>query len=115
MKILTTSTEAQTLSFIPRAYASSGSLILRDDSTNEVLTSSETLTKVGEYLTISKVFSLVEGRYYDFKVVVSGDVIFKGKIFCTDQTIDQDTNNYYSVNKDVYETEDSYDNDYIII
>jgi hypothetical protein len=115
MKILTTSSEAQTLSFIPRAYSTSGSLVLRDDSTNEVLTSSETLTKVGEYLTISKVFSLVEGRYYDFSVVVSGDTIFKGKIFCTDQDIDQDANEYYSVNKDVYDTENSYDNDYIII
>ena len=115
MKILTTSSEAQTLSFIPRTYASSGSLVLRDDSTNDVLTSSETLTKVGEYLTISKVFSLVEGRYYDFSILVSGNTIFKGKIFCTDQVIDQDTNDYYSVNDGEYETQNSYDNYYIIL
>jgi len=98
MKILTTSAEPQTLSFIPRTYAFSGTFVIRDDSTNDVLTSSETLTKVGEYLTISKVFSLVEGRYYDFKVVVGGVDIYRDKIFCTDQVINQDSNFYYSVN-----------------
>ena len=98
MKILTTSAEAQTLSFIPRTYAASGTLVIRDDSTNVVLTSSETLTKVGEYLTISKVFSLVESRFYDFKVVVDGVDIYRDKIFCTDQVINQDSNFYYSVN-----------------
>lgn len=98
MKILTTSAETQTLSFIPRSYPASGTLILRDDSTNVVLTSSETLTKVGEYLTISKVFSLVEGRYYDLKVVSNGVDIYRDKIFCTDQVINQDSNFYYSVN-----------------
>jgi hypothetical protein len=98
MKILTTSAETQTLSFIPRSYPASGTLILRDDSTNVVLTSSETLTKVGEYLTISKVFSLVEGRYYDLKVVSNGLDIYRDKIFCTDQVINQDSNFYYSVN-----------------
>ena len=66
--------------------------------TNVVLTSSETLTKVGEYLTISKVFSLVEGRYYDLKVVSNGLDIYRDKIFCTDQVINQDSNFYYSVN-----------------
>lgn len=98
MKILTTSAETQILSFIPRSYPASGTLILRDDSTNIVLTSSEALNKVGEYLTISKVFSLVEGRYYDLKVVSNGVDIYRDKIFCTDQVINQDSNFYYSVN-----------------
>ena len=44
-----------------------------------------------------------------------GTIIYKDKIFCTDQAIDQSVNNYYSVNKDVYKEETSYDNDYIII
>ncbi len=42
------------------------------------------------------------------------DVIYKDKIFCTDQTINQDTNNYYSVNKDEYVSK-SGNNDYIVL
>lgn len=115
MKHLTTSTDAQTVLFIPRAYATEGTLVLRDDSTNNVSTEVVTLGKSGEYMSLSHAFSLVEGRYYDFKILVSGEVIYKDKIFCTDQDIDQDTNDYYSVNKNVYISEDSFDNDYIII
>lgn len=115
MKHLTTSTDAQTVLFIPRAYATEGTLVLRDDSTNNETTDAVTLGKSGEYMSLSHAFSLVEGRYYDFKILVSGEVIYKDKIFCTDQDIDQDTNDYYSVNEGEYTTEDSFDNDYIII
>jgi len=43
------------------------------------------------------------------------DIIYKDKIFCTDQTVDQENNDYYTMNSGEYTTEDSYDNDYIII
>jgi hypothetical protein len=66
-------------------------------------------------MSLTHSFSLTEGRFYDMKVLVSGNVIYRDKIFCTDQDIDQDTNDYYSVNKDVYISEDSFDNDYIIL
>lgn len=42
------------------------------------------------------------------------NVIYLDRIFCTDQTIDQDTNNYYSVNKDEYVSK-SGNNDFIIL
>ena len=40
MKVLTTSTDAQTLKVIPREYVGTVTLKLRDDSTNEVTTAS---------------------------------------------------------------------------
>ena len=42
-------------------------------------------------------------------------IIYKDKIFCTDQTINQANNNYYTVNSGVYTTENSFDDDYITI
>ena len=64
---------------------------------------------------INNQYNLVEGRFYDLTIKEGSVVIYKDKIFCTDQTIDQETNNYYSINENVYTTENSYDNDYIII
>jgi len=115
MKHLTTSADAQTLLIIPRSYAIEGSLVIRDESTNTETSDVVTLGKTGEYMSLSHSFSLIEGRYYNFKIVVAGEVIYKDKIFCTDQDIDQSNNDYYSVNDGDYITEDSYNNDYIVI
>lgn len=115
MKHLTTSTDAQTILVIPRAYPLTGTLVLRDDSTNVETSEEVSFTTSGEYLSLSHAFSLVEGRFYDLKLEDAGEVIYRDRIFCTDQEVDQDTNDYYSVNKNVYISEDSFDNDYIVI
>jgi hypothetical protein len=141
MIILTTSTGEQTLQVIPREYPNEITLTLRDDSTNtEVSYSLEnqewqdynnewevanfnwndsgvSFYEDNGYLYIVVELGLVEGRYYDLSIKdnSNNNIIYKDKIFCTDQTINQDTNNYYSVNTNQYVTEDSYDNDYIII
>lgn len=138
MKILTTSTGEQTIRIIPRSYPDDVTLILRDDSTNEIVTYTldsmewENTDEVWNavdlnwndaggyfeengYLVINNQYNLVEGRFYDLTIKEGSVVIYKDKIFCTDQTIDQETNNYYSINENVYTTENSYDNDYIII
>ena len=147
MKILTTSANAQTLSFIPREYPASIKMTLRDTSTNTTETvDTLTLTKTNDKASISTSFSvagsaLVEGRFYDLTiikgtgalwnslqtqwqlatanwgaVISSESVIYLDKIFCTDQTIDQSDNSYYSINNGEYTQTTSYPNDdYIII
>lgn len=115
MKVLTTSTDPQTLSVIPRSYPTSVTLKLRDDSKNTTSTYTVATSNVEGYLTLSNAFTLVEGRFYDLTILDGLDVIYKDKIFCSDQDIDQDLNDYYSVNKDVYVSEDSRDNEFIII
>jgi len=115
MKHLTTSASAQTLKIIPRSYASTVSMILRDDSTNTSTTYGSISTSTDKnYLVISKALSpvLVEGRFYDMTVKEGASVIYKDKIFCTDQTLP------YTVNSGEYTTptgNDQYDNDYLII
>jgi len=113
---LTTSASAQTLKIIPRSYASSVSMILRDDSTNTSTTYSSISTSTDKnYLVISQALSpvLVEGRFYDLTIKEGSNVIYKDKVFCTDQTISS-----YSVNSGEYTVptgNDVFDNDYIVI
>ena len=116
MILLTTSEDAQQIKVIPRNYATSVTLKLRDESKNTIDTySSVAATNVKGYLTLSNAFSLVEGRFYELTILDGTDVIYRDRIFCTDQDVDQATNDYYSVNKNVYTAEDSYDNEFIVI
>ena len=120
MKVLIPSDSTQTFKIIPRVYSLSITLKLRDDSTNEVVTILTTATKVSNYLQIEDTFNLKENRFYDLKVytgqgsVTDLDIIYKDKIFCTSQDIDQNDNAKYSVNKDEYVSKGG-NNDYIII
>lgn len=139
MKILTTSTAEQVIRFTPREYVLSATLYLRDASTNVTTDQTVTFTQEKDELIYTGTFNLVEGRFYDFDFVVDPNLweqnttvwelnsrfwdasqgaalsLYKDKIFCTDQTLDQTEDDYYSVNKDVYVTENTYDNEYIII
>ena len=113
---LTTSASAQTLKIIPRSYASSVSMILRDDSTNTSTTYSSISTSTDKnYLVVSQALSpvLVEGRFYDLTIKEGSNVIYKDKVFCTNQTISS-----YTVNSSEYTVptgNDVFDNDYIVI
>ena len=123
MKVLTTSSSAQTFDVIPRTFVSTYTMKLRDTSKNEevfsasvnaAVVSSDNFRRVSA--TISPV--LKEGRYYDLTLLSGSSVVYKDKIFCTDQTINQANNNYYDINSGQYtfdETAGSHDNDYIIV
>lgn len=124
MHILTP-TGSQTIKLIPRELDSLYyTFKLVDKSTNEDVTPSGLgLTKskgVFTFTTDAFSKSLQEGRFYTLLVSTGlsyndANNVYKGLAFCTAQTIDQDTNNYYSVNDGEYVSETSYDNDYIII
>ena len=121
MKVLTTSASAQNIDVIPRAYASSYTLKLRDTSKNkEVFSASVSASDSGNFKRLSATISpvLKEGRYYDMSLLSGSSIVYKDKVFCTDQTINQANNNYYDINSGEYtfdETAGSHDNDYIIV
>jgi len=115
MKKLTTSASAQILKIIPRTYASSVTLSVRDDSTNTSVSYSVTPTTSRDYMVLSQAFSLKEGRYYDLEVKEGAIVIYKDRLFCTDQTVSQITNNYYTVNSSEFNYNATYDNDIILV
>ena len=153
MKHLFPTTNTQTLKIIPRVYSVSVIIKLRDDSTNNEVSfvlPSAVINK--NYLELSTVLSLKEGRFYDLKVyeikesyksfkervvslggtfekntclltflqseelvkITDLDIIYRDKIFCTDQSTNQSNNEHYTVNKDVYK-EESGNNDFIIL
>lgn len=88
------------LNFENRVYFDSGTYIanscfssfLGDDKEEEVgivsnggLVYTTTLTASNQTATINEVFNLVEGRYYHYEVT-GQTLMYRGKIFCTDQT-----------------------------
>ena len=153
MKHLLPTTNTQTLKIIPRVYSMNVIIKLRDDSTNNEVSfvlPSAVINK--NYLELSTVLSLKEGRFYDLKVyeikgsyksfkervlalggtfenntclltflqseelvkITDLDIIYRDKIFCTDQSTNQSNNEHYTVNKDVYK-EQKGTNDFIIL
>lgn len=116
MKIIGTS-GTKTFKVIPRQYVDGEvTLKLTNESTRAVVTVTATASTVRDYMSFNAVFgTLKKDVFYNMDVLISGVVVYKDKVFCTDQTIDQSSNDYYTINENEYTTEDSYDNDYIII
>jgi hypothetical protein len=111
MEILNTSANIQSLKIVPRKDATSPTIILTDKSTRTSSTITVTKTTEGDYMVLSAAFNLKEGTQYSFRVKDGLEEIYRGLIFCTDQTnLDN-----YSVNKDEYVSEDTYNNDFVII
>lgn len=138
MKVLNQGSATQTLRIIPRSYPTSLTLSLRDDQTNEVVSYSLSsgFSVDNDYLLIDNTYSLVENHYYDLTILdQANNVIYKDKIFCTDQNVDSYSPNVISLNieeiealwneadvdwnqdivENIYISDETYDNDYIIL
>ena len=111
MKILTTTPSF--IKFIPREAASSATLTLTNKNTRTSETVSVAVSNSNGYMTLySGIPTLVENTNYSMEVKnSSGDVIYRDTIFCTNQT-DFDK---FDVHKDDYVTEDTFDNEFIVL
>ena len=99
---------AQSFSFIPRSD-SYNTLQITDEQTG--VTSNVTITSsvVGEYYhTITATFSLKENHYYTLTLKQNTDIVYKDKVFCTNQSIPT-----FSVNNGQYIVNTS-NNDFIL-
>lgn len=86
MIVLTTSTSAQTFSFIPRDIPTS--MVITDDQTNTPVNIAITSQTQGGYInTLTATFALKEGHFYDVVLYKNTDIVYKDRIFCTDQNI----------------------------
>jgi hypothetical protein len=88
---------AQTVRFVPTRRNAGNRLFLRNETTNVEVEYSITCTQVSYYLTFSKILNLEEGHFYTIVIKQDDELIFRDKVFCTNQTIGA-----YSVNKDEY-------------
>jgi len=115
MIILKVDTNPQNFSFIPRSKTYD-TLILKDESTNiETQVTIDSSTSNDYYETITAtfhttvpVFDLVEDRFYRLIIKNGTDIVYRDRIFVTNQVI---TN--FNVNKNVYESNTS-TNEFII-
>jgi len=118
MKLISTSGN-KTFYVIPRKYDTGDITVrLRNETTNISIDVTSTPIVEGNYLKFDAVLgTLVENNFYTMELIASngGDIVYKDKVFCTNQTVDQSNNDYYDINKNEYTTEDSYNNDYVII
>ena len=108
MIILLESVLSQTFKFIPRSLEAD-SMVIEDDAENTSVTIDITPSVDRYYLSVSEVLTLVEGRFYTIKVLNGLDVVYKDKIFCTNQTVSS-----YSINDNEY-VQHSTNNDFVII
>ena len=117
MHILTESVAQQKLYIVPRKDSNGVTVQLYDEMERKlVVNSNYGCTVYGGIMTIQGTFlTIKEGRFYSLKVFRQTDeLIYRGRVFVTSTT------NFakYSVNppyENIYKTEDSYDNEFIVI
>jgi len=119
MKIVSVS-QTQTFTYIPRVFANETlTYSVTDEQTNKTQSITASTSTDDNYLTATMTFGsdnapFREGHFYTLEVLkADSTLVYRDKIFCTDQT--PVTQSRYNVNKDVYETNDTHDNDYIVL
>jgi len=121
MKIVSVS-QTQTFKYIPRAEYVTQTLTytVTDEQTNksETITASTIVDSNENFLTASMTFGnsnapFREGHFYTLEVLNGSTLVYRDKLFCTAQA--PVTQSRYNVNKDVYDTNDTHNNDYIVL
>tara|TARA_R110000822_G_scaffold18253_2_gene60478 strand:+ start:145 stop:495 length:351 start_codon:yes stop_codon:yes gene_type:complete len=116
MQVIQTSGN-KTFNVIPRVFTVGDlTVTITSESTNTPVSVVSASSINGNFLQFASVFgTLVEGQFYILNVSNGSEIIYKDKVFCTNQTINQTSNDYYTINKNQYVSEDSASNEYIII
>ena len=115
MIILQDSDSAQIIRFIPRSYSSTETYTVNITSETEnksVYSVNHTgdFSLVKYYRELSAIYDLKQDNFYVIEITdSSGDIVFRDKIFCTNQEVLD-----YSVNDSNYTTHTS-NNEFIII
>jgi hypothetical protein len=108
MIVLTPSGSPQTFSFIPRDNTFNV-MELTDEQTNVTTAVAITSSTTGYYInTITAIFGLVEGHFYNLVLRIGTNIIYKDRVFCTAQSLVT-----FSVNNNQY-VSNSTTNDFIV-
>lgn len=113
MIVLQESASAQNLDFIPRSFTSGNTYnvtIVNEQTNTEIYNQDvDTITENLYYNRLNAIFNVKQDNFYIVTVKSGSDVIFKDKIFCTNQTISD-----FTVNDSQY-TEQETTNEFIFI
>ena len=110
MKVLTTSTDNQSVKFIPRQEVTSGKILLTNKDTRDVLEVIPTFQTLSNQTELTASFNLTEGSRYTLTIVSNDVVVYRDTVICTDQT-DYDK---YNAQKGEYVQANTNDNKYVI-
>jgi len=87
MIVLTTDLTPQTFVFIPRS-STFDTVEITDDQTNEtVVIEGWAYTEGDYYSTLEAEYTLVENHFYNLEIKNGTEIIYRDRIFCTDQPI----------------------------
>lgn len=108
MIILRETIDEQIFKCIPRRYETGVLIILENETTNVRTNIVPTITIIDDNYYVLAEYDLKNNSFYNITILYDEEVIFKDRVFCTDQ-VD------YDINKDVYTSDTSYNNDYITV
>ena len=122
MQVVTPDSD-QFVYFVPRAQYNSVTMRLTNVSTQNTVNVDQTPVYTDNRMRMilddstKTDLKLNKGQFVDVSIVALDNteykLVYRGRLFCTDQTIDQSVNDTYSVNQGEY-TEHESTNDYII-
>jgi hypothetical protein len=108
MIILKESILTQTFKIIPRAMECDRIEVVNSvEGTSESVDVTPLIDRY--FLEISAILDIKENNFYTLNVYSGTDIVFKGRIFCTNQQVKD-----YTVNKDTY-TEQTSTNEFVIL
>lgn len=108
MIILQQTTEEQTFICIPRSYETGVLIVLETETTNERTNIVPSIEIIDDNYYVTAEFDLKNDNFYNITILYGEEVIFKDRVFCTDQLV-------YDINKNIYSSDTTYNNEYITI
>lgn len=78
---------AQTFKIMPREDSADSMTLQEEGTTLAPVSYAITLAGSGYYRTITKIVTLEEGKTYILKVYNGSDIVYRGRVFCTNQTV----------------------------
>lgn len=123
---ITSTTGDSTIKVIPRQQVETGFVTYKNISTNKDQEAIVDLTYLENHVSFvledetKQSLKVTEGIFVHFELyggttfADKSNLLYRGRIFFTDQTINQNIGDTYSVNKNVYEEAQVGNNDYII-
>jgi hypothetical protein len=111
MNIVTPSAGSKTITIIPRKYPASVTAKLTNENTNT--TEVKTITPVNSngFMSLVSTWTLTNDNFYLLEVFDGTLLIYRGRVFCTNQT----NLPKYSVNYNLYTEANLTDNSFIVI
>jgi len=111
MNIVTPAAGPKSIIIIPRSYPNSVTAKLTNENTNTTEVKTITPSSSNGFMTLTASWILVNNNFYLFEVYNGSLLIYRGRVFCTDQT----NLPKYSVNYNKYTEADITDNSFIVI